>query len=529
MLRKRVGIVGCGAMGLYTLKNLLESRVALDIELFESTLQAGNGMPYREGMNADYMLCNAFSREIPPLTRSLAQWLKTQPQRELSEWELSPDDIDARAFYPRVLIGEFLKAELDSLCEVAEQAGHRVRVHRSTRVVDLIVDGEVVTAVLVKDEGERVNTVLNTIVITTGHKWPSQPSIDEVPLISPWPYTEITSQSPGQIGVLGSSLSAVDIVVALGHAHGEFIEQSGSIIWVPDDGAEQLQVTMVSRNGIMPEGDFYYPFPYEPLACITPEAVSSELQRGRGGLLMRVFELLLNELDTADPDYLQHLGEGSRTIEGFASAYFRDREERGGLQAVREDLKEVRASMRQKQTIASRYALLRGHENFEIALPHLVDSEWDQFKEHLLPVFSDCYAALPHLSIARILAMHDAGVLSIVASGDHATFSSSADGKVEVEFEGEQYVFDCMFDARGQSSSALSELPFPSLVGVLEDDTTPVLEPFRLALSVSTSARVYCLALPQVLERYPFSQGLPNCHELSRIVVSDVLSGTGAN
>ena len=115
MLRKRIGIVGCGAMGLYTLKNLLRSKVALDIEMFEAEVQAGTGMPYRDGMNADFMLCNAFSREIPSLTRSLAQWLRTQPSRELGEWELNSDDIDARAFYPRVLIGEFLKAELESL------------------------------------------------------------------------------------------------------------------------------------------------------------------------------------------------------------------------------------------------------------------------------------------------------------------------------------------------------------------------------------------------------------------------------
>lgn len=510
-------------MGLYTLKNLLGSRVALDIDMFESDVQTGSGMPYSEGMNADYMLCNAFSREIPPLTRSLAQWLKTQPTQELGEWELTSDDIDSRAFYPRVLIGEFLKAELKALCKTAELAGHRVHVHSALKVVDLIVEGDCIKAVLDEDSGEQQNIALDTIVIATGHDWPSQPTIGQAELLSPWPYTEITKQAPGQIGILGSSLSAVDIVVALGHTHGEFIEHSERIIWTPNDGVDDLCITMVSRNGIMPEGDFYYPYPYEPLACITPEAVAGELECGKHGLLSRIFQLLLDELDAADPDYLVHLGEDSRIIEGFSSAYFRDREKRGGLQAVKDDLKEVRSSMREKQTIASRYALLRGHENFEIALPHLDDSEWEQFKEHLLPVFSDCYAALPHLSVARVLAMHEAGVLSIVASGDNATFSKSPSGKIEVRYDGQQQVFDCMFDARGQSAASLSELAFPTLVEDLDDDSTPIVEPFRLALSVQTKARVYCLALPQVLERYPFSQGLPNCYELSRIVAMNVL------
>lgn len=524
MLGKRIGIVGCGAMGLYTLRNLIESTVALEIDIFESEVQAGSGMPYRDGMNADYMLCNAFSREIPPLTRSLAQWLKTQPPYELSEWELAPDDIDARAFYPRVLIGEFLTAELVALCEAAECAGHQVRVHPITRVVDLIVESDTVTAVL-DSRGERGCAVMDTIVIATGHDWPEHPVIDQAQLISPWPYTAITEQRPGRIGILGSSLSAVDIVVALGHAHGEFTEQAGSVTWTPDDSANSMQVTMVSRSGIMPEGDFYYPFPYEPLTCITPEAVAGELERGKRGLLTRVFKLLLNELDAADPYYLRHLGADARSIEGFASAYFSDRQDRGGLEAVRDDLKEVRASMRRKETIAARYALLRGHEQFEIALPHLEDSEWEQFKEHLLPVFADCYAALPHLSIARVLAMHDAGVLSIIASGDEATFSTVRSGQIEVEYEGQQLLLDCMFDARGQSSAELSALPFPSLLAVLENDSLPIVKPFRLALTVETDARVYCLALPQLLERYPFSQGLPNCYELSKAVVRDVLDG----
>ncbi len=509
-------------MGLYTLKHLVASSRALDIHVFDSDETLGCGMPYRDGMNADYMLCNAFSREIPPLTRTLAQWLKTQTRAELSEWELSPADIDARAFYPRVLIGEFLAAEFDAVCEQAEHAGHRVHVHAGCQVEDIAVGSK--SAVLkVESEGTISDVELDTVVIASGHDWPTRPVIDEVELVSPWPYSNITRQEPGQIGILGSSLSAVDIVVTLGQTHGQFVETSDKVVWVADTGTNPLHVTMVSRNGIMPEGDFYYPFPYEPLACITEDAVTAEVKRGKQDLLSRVFTLLLNELDAADPDYLSHLGDDARCIEGFSSAYFRDRETRGGLQAVRDDLQEVRASMRRRETIPYRYALLRGHENIEIALPHLLEAEWEQFKEHLLPVFADCYAALPHLSIARILAMHEAGVLSIVASGDEASFSRTDGGQVKVEYEDQTLLFDCMFDARGQSSASMGDLPFPSLNKVLANKEDPILEPFQVKLTVDTDARVYCLALPQVLERYPFSQGLPNCCELSERVVENIL------
>ncbi|MCB0111981.1 MAG: FAD/NAD(P)-binding protein, partial [Caldilineaceae bacterium] len=73
----KLAIVGSGPMALYSLKYLQESANPLTIEIFEATDQAGTGMPYRADMNADYMLCNAFSREIPAVTQTLINWLTT--------------------------------------------------------------------------------------------------------------------------------------------------------------------------------------------------------------------------------------------------------------------------------------------------------------------------------------------------------------------------------------------------------------------------------------------------------------------
>jgi hypothetical protein len=64
------------------------------------------------------------------------------------------------------------------------------------------------------------------------------------------------------------------------------------------------------------------------------------------------------------------------------------------------------------------------------------------------------------------------------------------------------------------------------LVERLQDATQPVEEPFRLAIKGGAAGRVYCLAMPQILERFPFSQGLPNCNELTEVVVTDFL-GSG--
>ncbi|WP_420383267.1 FAD/NAD(P)-binding protein [Novosphingobium sp.] len=520
---RTIALIGSGPMAIYTLKHLITHDHPLDITVFEASDQAGLGMPYNPQMNADYMLCNAFSREIPPPVAPLIDWLKHLPERELSEWELSYHDLSARAFYPRVLIGEYLQSQFQDLCDKARAAGHTITVRTKTAVSDIVPDAAGGADVHWRNSGSGGATRYDAVVIASGHSWPRDPQIEGVPLISPWPYTRIT-QTPGdRIGILGSSLSAVDVVVALGHARGRFEDIAGEVTWLPNNGEENLSIAMVSHMGVMPEGDFYYPFPYGPAAHLTADAVAGEVAKGTDGLLDRVFALLLAELDEADPAYLDSLAPGARTIEGFAPAYFALRHDLGGLRAVRRDRVAARESIRRKETVPHRYVLLRGHEVFDDVLRDLSDADYQRFRKNLLPVFSDSYAAIPHLSLARIIALYEAGVLSLLATGTQSEFSQDADGTISVQTEDGPVSFDAMIDARGQSPASLSALPFQSLAQNLEHPDRSISEPFQLDVTGANASRIYCLALPQLLERYPFTQGLVDCAEHARALAGHLL------
>ncbi len=475
-------------------------------------------MPYDRRFNADYMLCNAFSREIPPPTRSLLQWLTTLPPRELGSWELSDHDLDARAFYPRVLIGEYLEHEFHALCEQAEALGHHIDLHPETAVTDIIPSPD-----LIEVETHTHGALsFDHVIIATGHVWPQEPRIDRAQLVSPWPYTAITSLPARNIGILGSSLSAIDIVMALAFTHGTFNENGDTVTWQANPETAPLKITMLSKMGIMPEADFYYPFPYQPLKVFTPEAVRAEMSHGSAGLLSRLFALFRKELQVSDPDYVKRLELSAETVRVFSEAYFRSRRQLGGLEAVKKDFTRARASMRNRETIAYRYTLLRAHENFDLALRALNEDDWHEFQTFLLPVFSDCYAAVPHLSIARIIALHDSGVLHLKETGDDARFCNTDAGGVEVSVGEDKLSFDAMIDARGQAAAPLAELPFSRLVQSLSGDQ-PVTAPFALKTANGSRSRVYCLAMPQLLERHPFSQGLVNCDENAGVVAEDLL------
>ncbi len=109
-----------------------------------------------------------------------------------------------------------------------------------------------------------------------------------------------------------------------------------------------------------------------------------------------------------------------------------------------------------------------------------------------------------------------------VAAGEDSSFAKRSDGSIEVETEDGPIRFDTMIDARGQSPSKLEQLPFPSLVANIGDRDAVLLRPFELGVNGLDAGRVFCLALPQLLERHPFAQGLVECHELASIAVEEI-------
>ena len=515
---RRIAIIGCGPMSIFLLKHLIQARSPLTIEVFEQHPQPGTGMPYRSDLNDDFMLANIFSREIPTITEPLADWLRAQPAEFLHRWQIAPENISGRDFYPRTLLGEYLQAQLRRLVVIGQEAGHSITLRAGHPVQDIHPDTDGFT-ILPGAPGR-----FSHVVIATGHIWDANPQMGTAALRSPWPATQLRGLPAGPVGILGSSLSAVDVAVALAHDHGQFAEVDDGLDWSPNPGHEGLSITMISKNGILPEADFYYPYPYEPLLHLTDAAVKAMIAAQPGHVLQGVFELLLRELMACDPGYVTGLKMPEPTIEAFGVAYFAHRQRLGPFRALRLDLAESRRTIARQETVPSRYALLRGHEAFELVMPHMTPPEWDRFRTHLLPVFADCYAAVPHLSLDRLVALRAAGVIDIVDCGDDARFSGNPNGGVTVTIDDLALQFNCMIDARGQKAAGLNALPFASLTAALQDPKADLVDSFELDLQPHLLRGAYCLAMPQVLVKHPFSQGLPNCDALARTVATHLLA-----
>lgn len=93
------------------------------------------------------------------------------------------------------------------------------------------------------------------------------------------------------------------------------------------------------------------------------------------------------------------------------------------------------------------------HEVIARAIPHLNARDLERFHKHFKAVFVDDYATVPHDSIRRLLALHRAGKLDIVALGDEGQIDDeSFERGAFVTTKKETLRFDSFIDATGQSA-----------------------------------------------------------------------------
>lgn len=538
-MQSRVAIIGTGPTGIYTLAGLVEHAVPMTISIFEVETEPGKGTPYHPDANDRTMLANIASIELPPITQSLTQWLSGLSDQELFRMGIARAAISEREFYPRVVIGEFLQSQFRALVELGTANGHTIVVRPGHRVIDIRLKDADIALIAETLAGERKDYAFDHVVMATGHNWPDRTEVKPGYFISPWPAGDLKVIAPGPVGILGTSLSAIDALMTVSTAHGIFYrDAAGQLQYAPSAGSEALQVTIMSRKGLLPEADFYCEYPNRPLAICKPEAVDHAIAAGPSRLLDRAFDLFARELAACDPEYAAHIALSSLNADTFAEAYFADRDTSEPFASAARNLAEAEYNKRNKITIEWRYAILRMHEVVAKVVPHLDEDDLKRFGRGLKTIFIDDYATVPHLSIERMLALHRAGTLSILRLGpDYKLDTDSVDVGARISIGDEHHDYAAFIDATGQSALSARDLPFPSLLsqGAVRPARTPIssdqVDPtykatggieldscFRPVVSAPMCTNLYCAAIPFLLHKMPFVQGITSAKEIGDIV-----------
>ncbi len=456
---KKIAIIGSGPTGIYTFYSLLNNAAPLSITVFEKADQPGVGMPYSDEDNSRLMLANIASIEIPPIFITYLDWLKQQSAAHLARYNVDSEKLHDRQFLPRILLGEYFHDRFLAVVAEAKKSGFHVEVHPNAEVTDIKADADGV-ALSVNDA--PFSRRFDLAVVATGHVWPDEDETTRAYFPSPWSGLMDAEIRACEVGIMGTSLSGLDAAMAVVMQHGRFSGEQ----FVVNKGSEGLKITLMSRTGVLPEADFYCPIPYEPLSVLTESVAESEIAKGPDGLLDRIFALMVKELELADPRWCQAISLVTLNADTLRDVWFEDRKKHGPFTWAEANLKEVERNKREKRTVAWRYTVLRLHEVVQAIVPSLSERDRERFKSGLERVFIDNYAAIPPQSIRRLLALREAGIISVVALGDNTTWISAA---IRPSSPRQKSVTasTCLLMRAGKSHSETRTFPSPPCVNSL--------------------------------------------------------------
>ncbi|MGL4094333.1 EAL domain-containing protein [Agrobacterium cavarae] len=205
------------------------------------------------------------------------------------------------------------------------------------------------------------------------------------------------------------------------------------------------------------------------------------------------------------------------------------------------NLAEAKNNYDARHTVAWRYAILITHEIIETAVSYFTADDLFRFNRSFKSIFADDYATVPHLSIERLLALHRADIVSIIALGDQSEISrDNLSRGATVRFDGGIIEFDTFIDATGQKNLTADDLPFPTLKSrrVISPALTATLRgnPRRtggvsvdekcrpLIAGIKPVRKLYFPAVSYLLHKRPFVQGITSAAELGQIVARSIIA-----
>ncbi len=495
--RDYLAIIGSGASAIYVLKHLLDhveviSQQLSGIMIFEKTSVMGMGMPYSP-LNADrYHMSNISSKELPELQDSFAQWLREQEVPLLRSLGIQDEPITESGIYSRLALGKYLNSQYLAIIASLRAAGIVVHERAECEVTDIVESMSNGTFNLTTRDGPIEN--IQRVIIATGHRWtdPDRPTSGYY--ASPWPISKLLPAEGDyynfEIGTLGASLSAFDVVASLAHRHGKFYKDDKKWFFLPHPGAEYFKIIMHSANGMLPHLEFAQVNPIRKIYRHIDREGMLALVDQRG--FLRLEHFYDQVCRPALRDAFQKDGQGemvamlsdfSYDLNSFVTTMSAEHDYENAFEGMRLEMAEAEESVKNdhpvhwKEVVDDLFYTLNFHCELMPAEDHFT------LKSVVMPFLMNVVAAMPLNFAKTILALYDANKLDMIPGNVTVHEAQTEQGKtsIEVDHNGEHSTasYRMFIDCTGQKVLEIDEYPFPTLVehGTVRKARTLFVEP----------------------------------------------------
>ena len=482
----RLAIIGSGPTSLYLIKELLHA-VERDtntqpfknwqITVFERESEIGLGMPYHPKNTDIYNICNISSEELPELQISFVQWLRQCDADTLKAFSVDPQQICDDETYSRVALGKYFQQQWQSIIKKLAENGLHVTQRTSCGVADIVDKPQSQSIVVVTSTDEQI--VFDRLVVATGHAFDIRHDRPEQGYFSsPWPIHKLLPKNDEQhcfpIGTLGASLSAFDVITSLAHRHGSFIETDDRLVYKLNKQAKGFKFTMHASNGWLPHLQYeqreafrevYRHVSREEILKLRDDAGFLRLDRYFDSVCRPALQQAFNRDERAD--IADKLADFTFTLEDFVEQMTQEHTYKDAFEGMQSEMPQAEKSLEEDRPIHWKEVLddlmytLNYHAELMPAEDHL------RFHETVMSFLMNVIAALPLQSAEILLALHEAGLLEIVAGHASVIESDASETLVEVADQDEnktEHRYKMFIDCTGQGALKIDEYPFQSLV-----------------------------------------------------------------
>lgn len=466
---RKIAVVGGGPGALFLYKHLIgTSKNDLSVFIFEKTDTLGAGMPYSQlGANEEHVT-NVSGNETPELVTEMTEWIKTVPRKTLDQFCINPDKFHEYKVVPRLLFGLYLTAQFHMLLNRGREKHIQTTVYLNTNVTDVEKDSS--GKFTVKTDGQNFPE-MDEVIICIGHNWPKKhEGKTDGYFDSPYPPSKLAHTFNHAIAIKGSSLTAIDALRTLSRSNG-YYKKSGHnrLKFILSPKSPDFRVVMHSRDGLLPAVRFHLDDPHlEPENELTDTDIENNKNENEGFLsLDYVFQhSFIKPFEEKDPEFFERIHKMS--IEDFVEVMMGYREGMEPFELLNAEYLEAEKSIKYRESVHWKEMLAILSFVMNYPAKHFSAEDMQRLKKVLQPLISIVIAFAPQESVEEMLALKQAGVLSIVDVGDSSSVEAGESGGAVYHYTDEAGVkqssyFKTYIDCSGQPHLSYRDLPFKSL------------------------------------------------------------------